>query len=111
MIEISEEVAEALTAAVCAPSAADLQPVVIIGSGHAGYQLAAALRALSPTLPITVFTADDGALYSKPLLSCALGKAKTAHDLQQCSALEWEQALNIRLYPHTRVYAIDRQSR
>ncbi|EMH4162988.1 FAD-dependent oxidoreductase [Pluralibacter gergoviae] len=112
MIEISDEVAQTLVSVAAAPTpAADLQPVVIIGSGHAGYQLAAALRALSPTLPVTVFTADDGAIYSKPMLSCALEKNKTAQGLQQYSALEWEQALGVRLYPHARVHAINRQAK
>ena len=39
-------------------------PIVIIGSGHSGYQVAAALRKQSSTVAITVFTADDGALYT-----------------------------------------------
>ena len=111
MIEISDEVAEVVAAVAAAPAEAALQPVVIVGSGHAGYQLAAALRALSPDVPITVFTGDDGAIYSKPMLSCALGKGKTAQQLRQSSALAWEQALNVRVYPHTRVLAIDRQQR
>ncbi|KOO10278.1 rubredoxin-NAD(+) reductase, partial [Vibrio xuii] len=64
-------------------------PIVIIGSGHSGYQLAAALRAQSATVPITVFTADDGALYSKPALSNALAMNKDGDALQSESALEW----------------------
>ncbi|ENK2020753.1 FAD-dependent oxidoreductase [Vibrio alginolyticus] len=83
-------------------------PIVIIGSGHSGYQLAAALRAQSETVPITVFTADDGALYSKPALSNALVMNKDGDALQSESALEWESRLNIRVYPHTRVEQIDR---
>lgn len=83
-------------------------PIVIIGSGHSGYQLAAALRAQSATVPITVFTADDGALYSKPALSNALAMNKDGDALQSESALEWERRLNIRVYPHTRVEQIDR---
>ncbi|EJG0026495.1 FAD-dependent oxidoreductase [Vibrio alginolyticus] len=83
-------------------------PIVIIGSGHSGYQLAAALRAQSETVPITVFTADDGALYSKPVLSNALVMNKDGDALQSESALEWESRLNIRVYPHTRVEQIDR---
>ncbi|MBO0208017.1 FAD-dependent oxidoreductase [Vibrio sp. Vb0877] len=83
-------------------------PIVIIGSGHSGYQLAAALRAQSETVPITVFTADDGALYSKPALSNALVMNKDGDALQIESALEWESRLNIRVYPHTRVEQIDR---
>ncbi|MBT0034501.1 FAD-dependent oxidoreductase [Vibrio alginolyticus] len=83
-------------------------PIVIIGSGHSGYQLAAALRAQSETVAITVFTADDGALYSKPALSNALVMNKDCDALQSESALEWESRLNIRVYPHTRVEQINR---
>ncbi|QBJ63070.1 rubredoxin-NAD(+) reductase [Pseudoalteromonas sp. DL-6] len=82
-------------------------PIVIIGSGHSGYQVAAALRKQSSTVAITVFTADDGSLYSKPALSNAFAMGKSATDLQNEAALEWEQRLNIRVYPHTRVEQID----
>lgn len=85
-----------------------IEPVVIVGSGHAGYQVAAALRAQSPDLSITLFTADDGALYSKPALSNALALGKDADSLVRESALSWEQRLNIRIYPHTKVTDIDR---
>lgn len=113
MIEICEEDASAVAeAAIAAPTTAQSAgPVVIIGSGHSGYQLAAALRAHSPTLPIVVFTKDSGTLYSKPTLSCALAMNKTAEQLQQQSALEWEAKLNIRVYPHTEVLAIEREQR
>ncbi|RJT34209.1 FAD-dependent oxidoreductase [Rahnella woolbedingensis] len=87
-----------------------LLPVVIIGSGHSGYSLAVALRAQYPALPITIFTEDSGAIYSKPALSCALAAGKTATQLHQSTALEWEKKLNIRLYPHTQVRHIDRQN-
>lgn len=110
MIEICEE--DVPRVAATASAAATEQTsgsVVIIGSGHSGYQLASALRAHSPTLPIVVFTQDCGALYSKPALSCALAMNKTAEQLQLQSALEWEAKLNIRVYPHTEVLAIDRQ--
>ncbi len=85
-----------------------IEPVVIIGSGHAGYQVASTLRAQSPDLSITVFTADDGALYSKPALSNALALGKDGDSLVRESALSWEQRLNIRVYPHTKVTHIDR---
>ncbi|MBR9786677.1 MAG: FAD-dependent oxidoreductase [Vibrionaceae bacterium] len=85
-------------------------PIVIIGSGHSGYQLASALRAQSANVPITVFTCDDGALYSKPALSNALAMGKSGDALQTESALEWECRLNIRVYAHTRVEHIDREN-
>ena len=84
-----------------------VEPVVIIGSGHAGYQLASALRDKSPTLSITLFTADDGAVYSKPALSNAFAMGKNSDDLIRETALSWERRLNIRVYPHTRINRID----
>ncbi|WP_228704194.1 FAD-dependent oxidoreductase [Acinetobacter gyllenbergii] len=92
-------------------AAALIEPVVIIGSGHAGYQLASALRAKSADLSITVFTADDGALYSKPALSNALALGKDGDSLVRESVLSWEQRLNIRVYPHTKVTHIDRENK
>ncbi len=84
--------------------------IVIIGSGHAGYHMANALREQDKNVSITVFTSDDGALYSKPMLSNAFKLGKTAQDLVSESALAWEQRLNIRVYPHTEVLKIDRQT-
>lgn len=86
-------------------------PVVIIGSGHSGYQLASNLREKYPDLPITLFTADSGTIYSKPALSCALAAGKTAKQLQHSSALEWEHRLNVRLYTNTQVLSINRQEK
>lgn len=102
MIEITDEVIEESVIE------STLEPVVIIGSGYAGYQLASALRAQSSDLSITLFTADDGALYSKPALSNALALGKDGESLVKESALSWEKRLNIRIYPHTRVEKIDR---
>lgn len=106
MIEITDEDVDDL------PVSEDvIEPVVIIGSGHAGYQLASALRQQAPELSITVFTADDGALYSKPALSNALALGKDYAGLLRETALSWEQRLNIRIYPHTQVQRIDRASK
>ncbi len=106
MIEITDEDIEDL------PVSEDvIEPVVIIGSGHAGYQLASALRQQSPELSITVFTADDGALYSKPALSNALALGKDHEGLLRETALTWEQRLNIRIYPNTQVQRIDRTNK
>lgn len=114
MLEITDEepaplaaVADAITP-VTGPA---LEPVVIIGTGHGGYQLAAALRARSPELPITLLTADDGALYSKPALSNALALGKDGDSLVSEPALAWEQRLGVRVYPHTRVERIDRENK
>ncbi|MCT7655991.1 hypothetical protein MBH78_18030 [Oceanimonas sp. NS1] len=80
-----------------------LEPVVIIGTGHGGYQLAAALRARSPELPITLFTADDGAPLQQAGAVNALALRKDGDGLVSETALAWEQRLGVRVYPHTRV--------
>lgn len=108
MIEISDDDELPLVAAV---SKQEILPIVIIGSGHAGYQLASALREQSKDVKITVFTEDDGALYSKPALSNALAQGKSSTDLIRETALSWESRLNIRVYPRTKVEKIDRENK
>lgn len=88
-----------------------VEPIVIIGSGHAGYQLASAIRNQSSNVSITIFTADDGSLYSKPALSNALAFGKDGDSLIRETALSWEQRLNVRVYPHTLVQSIDRKNK
>ena len=56
-------------------------PLIIIGSGLAGYMLAKELRKLDAQTPLIIITADDGAFYSKPLLSTALTQRKTPEQL------------------------------
>lgn len=108
MLDITDVEIEEVPVVASAPV---IEPIVIIGSGHAGYQVASTLRAQSPDLSITVFTADDGALYSKPALSNALALGKDGDSLVRESALSWEQRLNIRVYPHTKVTHIDRANK
>lgn len=45
------------------------KPLVIIGSGHAGYTLARAFRQHDTTTPVVVLTEDGGEHYPKPQLS------------------------------------------
>ncbi len=84
-----------------------MENVVIIGSGLAGYTLAKELRKLAPALPIRILTLDDGASYSKPMLSNALAKGKTAQSLAMASAEDMEAQLNLTITTHTAVTAID----
>ena len=48
------------------------EPVVIIGSGLAGYTVARELRKLDKTTPLVVVSRDHAGFYSKPMLSNAL---------------------------------------
>lgn len=82
-------------------------PIVIIGSGHAGYRLAEALRERDYAGEIRVFTADDGAAYSKPALSNALLLGKNADDLIDETALDIERRLGVRVHAFCPVTAID----
>ena len=49
-------------------------PVVIVGTGLAGYNLAKEWRKLDTETPLLLITADDGRSYSKPMLSTGFGK-------------------------------------
>nr|WP_272885327.1 FAD-dependent oxidoreductase [Aliamphritea ceti] len=113
MIEITESpvatssVAESVSDAPIAAVLNDEPPVVIVGSGFAGYTLAETLREKSPQKPIIVFTSDDGANYSKPGLSNALTRGKSAAQLVTETALQIEKRLNIRIYTRVQVERID----
>ena len=49
-------------------------PVVIVGTGLAGYNLAREFRKLDGETPLLLITADDGRSYSKPMLSTGFAK-------------------------------------
>ncbi|MEW5788898.1 MAG: FAD-dependent oxidoreductase [Pseudomonadota bacterium] len=83
-----------------------MSPVVIAGSGLAGYTLARELRKLAPDLPITLITADSGDLYSKPMLSNALAQGHTPQGLVQSSAAEQAEKLNIQVRSHCPITAL-----
>ena len=103
------DITPAVAAAVKAPL--PLAPIVIVGSGHAGYGLAAALRKSDPAVEIRVVTQDDGHLYSKPALSVGLAQGRDPATMASESPLAVERRLNIRVYPHCRVERIDGRTR
>jgi rubredoxin-NAD+ reductase len=82
--------------------------VVIIGSGLGGYGLARELRRRDANLSITLITADDGASYSKPMLSNAFAQGKHASSLVLKDAKRMASDLGIQLLTHTTVTQIDR---
>ena len=86
-----------------------MHPIVIVGSGLAGYTLLKEIRKRDTETPVTLVTADDGAFYSKPNLSNALTAGKTAAALAGASAEKMAMDLNATVSPHTRVTAIDTQ--
>jgi len=82
--------------------------VIIVGTGHAGYTLARSLRKASTDLSLLLITSDDGAWYSKPMLSNGLAKNKTAVDLASQSCEAMANTINATVLNHTRVLALDK---
>lgn len=88
-----------------------MQPVVIVGTGHAGYATAREFRKHDTTTPLVMVTADDGTSYTKPTLSNAMARGKTPAELAQASADEMGEQLDARMITHTRVTSIDAANR
>ena len=85
-------------------------PVVIIGSGLAGYGVARELRKLTADQPIVMLSADHGGFYSKPMLSNALATGKTPESIINSEADKMAKQLNITIRPNTHVDSIDVES-
>lgn len=86
-----------------------MHPIIIIGSGFAGYTLAREFRKLDPVSPLIIITSDDGRSYPKPMLSNALSKGKTADQLSLSSADEMVKTLNATIMTNSIVSHIDPQ--
>ncbi|MDY7069079.1 Rubredoxin-NAD(+) reductase [Pseudomonas extremaustralis] len=82
-------------------------PVVIIGTGLAGYNVAREFRRLDSETPLLLITADDGRSYSKPMLSTGFGKNKEADGLSMAEPGTMAEQLNAEVRTHTRVSGID----
>ena len=86
-----------------------MKPIVVLGSGLAGYTLVRELRKLDRDVAITLITRDSGDYYSKPMLSNALAQGKTADALVITAAAEMAKQLGFTLLQHTEVLGIDRE--
>ena len=84
-----------------------MEPIIIVGSGMAGYGLAREFRKRNTEQPVTVLTADDGAVYSKPMLSTALAQGQSPDQLQQHTADALAAQLGVQIHTLTRVERID----
>ena len=86
------------------------EPVVIVGAGLAGYNLARELRKADADVPIVVVSGCGAGFYSKPILSNALTSGKTAATLVMKSAEKMAEELRARVLPRTRVTQVDASS-
>ncbi|WP_120994499.1 FAD-dependent oxidoreductase [Stutzerimonas urumqiensis] len=86
-------------------------PLVIIGTGLAGYNLAREWRKLDTDTPLVIVTADDGRSYSKPMLSTGFGKNLDVERLAMSSAGKMAEQLNAEIRTHTRITRLDPANR
>lgn len=82
-------------------------PVVIVGTGLAGYNLAREFRKLDCETPLLLITSDDGRSYSKPMLSTGFGKNKEADGLSMATPEAMAEQLKAQVRIHTRISGID----
>ena len=85
----------------------DKHPIIIIGSGLAGYNVAREFRKLNTESELIIIADDAADFYSKPMLSNALAKNKQAHELANANAEKMAEDLNAKVLKHTRIEKID----
>lgn len=86
-------------------------PLVIVGTGLAGYNFAREFRKLDKTTPIVVVSRDHAGFYSKPMLSNALAGKKTAATLVMKAAEKMREELGATLLAQTELRGIDPAAR
>ena len=82
-------------------------PVIILGTGLAGYGLAKEFRKHDADTPLILITSDDGRSYSKPMLSTGYTKDHSADDLAQLDAGNMARLLKASVWTMTKVNEID----
>jgi rubredoxin-NAD+ reductase len=85
-------------------------PVIVIGTGLAGYNLVKEFRKQDAETPVLMITADDGRNYSKPMLSTGFTKGKSASELAMADAGKMAEQLNVTIRTNTRVTSIDAEA-
>jgi len=84
-----------------------MDPIVIVGSGLAGYNVARELRKLDKETPLTLISADSAHFYSKPMLSSALGSGKAPEAIAMNTGEQMAAQLNATVRAHVHVTAIE----
>ena len=87
--------------------AVDKAPVVVIGTGMAGYNFADEFRKHNQDTPLILLTSDDGRWYSKPMLSTGYTKNHDAKALAQNDGGSMGKELKASVWTMTNVTAID----
>lgn len=84
-----------------------MNPIIILGSGLAGYNVAKELRKTDKETPLAVISADSGYFYSKPMLSNALAQKKPPAAIALNTPEQMAAQLNATVRAKTRVTAIN----
>lgn len=87
-----------------------MHPIVIIGSGMAGYTVAREFRKLSPEQELVMICADDAVNYAKPTLSNAFAGNKAPEQIALGDAAKMATQLNMRIEAETLVKEINAAS-
>lgn len=88
-----------------------MDPIIIIGTGVAGYTVAREFRKLDKEHALIMISSDDGRNYPKPMLSNALTKGKTADQVAMSDAGKMAETLSATIMTEQTVVNIDRQKR
>lgn len=88
-----------------------MEPVIILGSGLAGYNTAREFRKHDKATPLVIISRDDAGFYSKPMLSNALASGKAVAALVMKTAEQMASELQATIRPRTEVHSIDRNKR
>jgi len=87
-----------------------MQPIVIIGSGMAGYAAAREFRKLNAEQELLMICADDAANYAKPTLSNAYALKKAPEQIALADAEKMTVQLNMKIKNHTWVKSINTEA-
>jgi len=87
-----------------------MKKIVIIGTGIAGYTVAREFRRRDTETELLLISRDDGHSYSKPMLSNALTKNKTADELVMGNPEKMATDLKAEIWNNTQVINIDAQN-
>jgi len=85
----------------------DVLPIIIIGTGLAGYSLAREFRKLDQNTPLLMLSRDDAHSYSKPMLSTGFTKKKDANALSMADPGKMAAQLKVSIRNFTDVTHIE----
>ena len=88
-----------------------MDPIIIVGTGLAGYGTAREFRKHDKETPLVLITRDDGASYYKPDLSEAHAKDAAPDDLVKKNVDAMAEELDATIHTHRQVESIDPQTR